>query len=1139
MKQTQRILASVVAAGSLLAPMAQRADAQARVAEFTRPFVMLETGGHQAPVRSLIFTPENRLLLSAGMDKVVHVHKFADGRPGLVQTIRPANWRGLRGAIYTMALSPVADANGQRWLAVAGFGVQDGNITLYRFPGLNGPPTGDIVAQFPIHNPQAQNPTGHAGVVNGLAFSPDGRWLASCGNDGRVLLWDVATRTVSAQLSGPLLIPARALAYSRDGRIIAVGYRNGMVRVWDATARRILAQGGPWDVERPNRADPDGNAVLTLALSPDGHRLVLGRENGRLIRVDAPFLLNPVVMLQPDETNGPVEAVAISPDGRLVATSQVRNRIARPSDLPPVDSVVRLRRLNDPAAGPPNLRDDPLSYALASGPRFAIVPPGFGLDNLVYALAFSPDGRWLAFAGGDRQGITLSDLRNPAHLTVTIRGEGSSVRGIGFTADSQSVGFTRRRPDRPDEPMETIGFDLKARSLKEIGLADLAPKPVLEGWRVEPVGPFALNVRSLQGRVFPITLVPGQDGRWWETVFLPGNVQAGHPTPTLAVACEGGVAIYNLETGERTRLFAGHFSAVYAMAPSPDGKWLATGSSDQTVRLWRLAGCDRRPPLGATLNRAADGTWSVTAVAPLGFADAMGLKPGDRIEIVALNAEKRGLDEVLGTLDRLEPGTKIEFGVRRGADLVPLETTRRDAPSLSLFVGDNRDWVLWMPEGFYDTLLAGDRRFLGWHRNALPLERPTDYFAAEKFEAQFRQPRVLETLYTTADLAQALALVPVPARDPSALAAAQGPPVIQILAPANLVPDRPLSVAAGNLPVRVKVSTEGRSPLRSLHVQLEGQTIGAPLAFGPPAPGAAAEIERPFVVPLEPGRHRLNIVAENAEGKQRIEGFDVEVTGPPPREPRLAVLAIGAGGPFQDRQIPSIPYADADARDLAAFLVAPGEIRRFERVEEPMTLSGATARGDRIREAFARLEGLELGSSDTAIVVIEAHVLSFESARFLLATDSTLGNPPPNAPTADAIGTSLARLAERGVRVLLLLDGAHRPAPPEGTSRVNTWVRELSRRGVITFVASQSGPSRRLQTEGHGAFAQAVLTCMDALAQSRPLLGPDDPIALDDFVVTVVDQVKVLTGRKQFAACAIPETVSPDIRIFDPNRPAR
>ena len=75
----------------------------------------------------------------------------------------------------------------------------------------------------------------------------------------------------------------------------------------------------------------------------------------------------------------------------------------------------------------------------------------------------------------------------------------------------------------------------------------------------------------------------------------------------MAVGCESGVWFYRLEDGRPTRLCSGHSGPVYCLAPSKDGRWLATGSSDQTVRLWTLAGCDSPPTLGAEFGRLPEG----------------------------------------------------------------------------------------------------------------------------------------------------------------------------------------------------------------------------------------------------------------------------------------------------------------------------------------------------------------------------------------------------------------------------------------------------------------------------------------------------------------------------------------------------
>jgi WD40 repeat protein len=74
--------------------------------------------------------------------------------------------------------------------------------------------------------------TGHAGEINGLAFGPDSRTLASASNDGTIRLWDVQSRR---ELGAPLTGHAgavQAIAFNRDGSTLASGGEDQTVRVW-------------------------------------------------------------------------------------------------------------------------------------------------------------------------------------------------------------------------------------------------------------------------------------------------------------------------------------------------------------------------------------------------------------------------------------------------------------------------------------------------------------------------------------------------------------------------------------------------------------------------------------------------------------------------------------------------------------------------------------------------------------------------------------------------------------------------------------------------------------------------------------------------------------------------------------------
>ena len=239
----------------LTAVWTARAGSQAHLRTITQPIPVVNSGGHSAPVRALIFPGDGTTLLSGGMDKVVNVWKLGDPRPRLVQTIRPRIWRGYAGSIYAMALSPAADARGQRLLAVAGIGVETnrGEINLFRFPGLLHRPTGEVDAQLP----GGSAPWGHGMSVMCLAFDPTGQFLASGSNDASVRIWranpDHDHRVDRAPRPGqrPGLLARRPPA--RDRRA------DGLVQLWDVARGAVIA------TARPN---PAGNGGTILPATP-------------------------------------------------------------------------------------------------------------------------------------------------------------------------------------------------------------------------------------------------------------------------------------------------------------------------------------------------------------------------------------------------------------------------------------------------------------------------------------------------------------------------------------------------------------------------------------------------------------------------------------------------------------------------------------------------------------------------------------------------------------------------------------------------------------------------------------------------------------------------------------------------------
>lgn len=214
--------------------------------------------------------------------------------------------------------------------------------------------------------------------------------------------------------------------------------------------------------------------------------------------------------------------------------------------------------------------------------------------------------------------------------------------------------------------------------------------------------------------------------------------------------------------------------------------------------LYPLAGCDTRPALGATFRQRPDGKWTVDSVERGSLAGAMGLKAGDviveagtasRLDDKKLYTKPEEIAEFVKLIDGLEPliftaGIKVRRIVSvPTVGPMPLETllptTKQNNAALTILLDTDKEWVVWTPQGYYDTSIEGDTRLLGWHTNPpYRASRPTDFVPVITYAATMARPDILERLWHTGDLQLALAPVPAATPPPVAVAAASQPPHI-------------------------------------------------------------------------------------------------------------------------------------------------------------------------------------------------------------------------------------------------------------------------------------------------------------------------------------------------------------------------
>jgi WD40 repeat protein len=413
--------------------------------------------------------------------------------------------------------------------------------------------------------------------INGMAVLPNSTLVAVAGGsaghpwsgDGAVALLNAADGSLFRQLTNHEPSPAKSISCSPDGSLVAAAFADNNIVLWR------ISDG---QVERSWHANDYGESKV-ISFSPDGQTLVTGGGSGlaylKLWRVSDGQLL----WTKTAYTND-IECAVFMPGGNFIATSGRRYggtsdpliKIWQASD----GTLVRTAQTNDYAA---------------------------------YSISISPDGNLMA-SGGDASnysGQGVMRLWNASDLSLahTLSEQAGGVSGMAFSSEGSILASAAMNGSI------TLRQTSGGQHIRTIGSGFWHPRGLI--FSSNDLQLLAYDYRGNVGTLYCWQVSDGQQA-WMQNIYpWQALCLAAAPSADLFATgeCMYGppirVAVRRISDGQLVQPLIDHTNLIFSLAFSPDGAWLASGSLDETIKLWQLPGSNlvRTIHTGSPVNAVA------------------------------------------------------------------------------------------------------------------------------------------------------------------------------------------------------------------------------------------------------------------------------------------------------------------------------------------------------------------------------------------------------------------------------------------------------------------------------------------------------------------------------------------------------
>jgi len=566
---------------------------------------------HEDAVNSIAYSSDGRLLASASADGTARIWDMRTGEE-VMTSLRSGD-----GPVCSVAISPDCKSFVS--------GTEGGAVCIWSLANA--------------HN-AARRLSGHSGAVSTVLYSPKGSYLASGSLDNTVYLWNAETYQRLAVLKGHT-DKVHSIAFSPDSLALATGSEDHTIQLWDvptgkpkykspyhhdkpiyslsflANGQKIVAGSGddiilckPQTGRNTASVYSGSDPVISVNPSPDGRLLVSSYGKSVCLSTLPSFLIKTSTVILEGHTKT-VRAATFSHNGLYIASASDDHTIRiwnasggleiQPTATHKVTDnyAVSALIMSDSRTLTGNLRGgvntvavSPDGTAIVSGSSdysvrvwdaqasAARLPPLLGHTSLVRSIAISSDGQLIA-SGSDDYTVRLWNLLTGKAVGEPMQGHSNDVRAVAFAPDTRwlasgSNDKTVRIWDVAKQQSSTVGPLHGGHIVLTVAVSPdgrLVAAGDYSGyihfWQSETGQPEREPLRTNSTSVWSIDFSP--DG----ARILAGGEDSAER-----------VWIWNIGTGEQVFALTGHSGTVNSVVYSPDGRFIATGSSDTTVRLW-------------------------------------------------------------------------------------------------------------------------------------------------------------------------------------------------------------------------------------------------------------------------------------------------------------------------------------------------------------------------------------------------------------------------------------------------------------------------------------------------------------------------------------------------------------------------